>query len=336
MADKVDMFMPIWIGDYLADTNHLTAEEHGAYLLLLMAAWRRGGRLPTDPAILSRMASVPRGRWDRVWASIGGFFTADGDTLVQNRLTEELTKAMGRREAAVRNGRMGAKRYSQGEQERADRNRLTRSQRLAAARAIATHTVEEWTDLIVELKGRCARCTERVDKLQKDHIVPIYQGGSDGIENIQPVCQRCNQSKGPEAKNWKEIRRSGDWETKPNAQQNAQQPRAFGSQQTPNSSPSPSPSPSLSLIRGEEDPPNPPDENLEDPANDQGSYGELNPDAAIDPLTGYGLIRVVMKAVEDVRPDLGLYNPGRWAPKAAREFIDAIPSGRRTDLVSRQ
>jgi uncharacterized protein YdaU (DUF1376 family) len=108
VSEKVDIFMPIYIADYLSDTNELSAEEHGAYLLLLMAAWKRGGRLPTDSLRLQRLAMVPEKRWQRVWGMIARFFSLDGDALVQHRLNRELAKAMSRRESASANGRRSA------------------------------------------------------------------------------------------------------------------------------------------------------------------------------------------------------------------------------------
>ncbi len=79
-------YMKIHVGDYLADTRHLTAEENGAYLLLLFAMWRHGGSLPNDHKKLARIASVSPRRWKKVWAEIEGFFEIEGDVITNKRL----------------------------------------------------------------------------------------------------------------------------------------------------------------------------------------------------------------------------------------------------------
>lgn len=80
-----------------------------------------------------------------------------------------------------------------------DQNKQTRAQRLSAAREKATHTNEEWSQMVSFFDHTCVRCGARETELVQDHIVPLYQGGCDGIQNIQPLCRRCNSSKGPEA-----------------------------------------------------------------------------------------------------------------------------------------
>ena len=47
MSEKTDIWMPLYIGDYLADTTGLDAEKSGCYLHWLMRYWR-DGPLPND------------------------------------------------------------------------------------------------------------------------------------------------------------------------------------------------------------------------------------------------------------------------------------------------
>jgi 5-methylcytosine-specific restriction endonuclease McrA len=84
--------------------------------------------------------------------------------------------------------------------------RQIRAQRLAAARALGTHTADEWQALVSRFAGRCVRCGASDRAVEKDHIKPLYQGGSDAIDNLQPLCARCNCAKGPEATNWAAYR----------------------------------------------------------------------------------------------------------------------------------
>lgn len=92
-------------------------------------------------------------------------------------------------------------------------NSRLRAERLRAARAKATHTSSQWEALVRRFGGRCVQCGEIPSKrLQKDHITPIYQGGSDGIDNLQPLCGSCNARKGPDCFNWSAYRESNGFE----------------------------------------------------------------------------------------------------------------------------
>jgi len=60
--------------------------------------------------------------------------------------------------------------------------------------AEGSFTNEEWDALCEKYDYRCLACGEK-KKLTKDHIVPIVLGGSNYIDNIQPLCQPCNSRK---------------------------------------------------------------------------------------------------------------------------------------------
>lgn len=106
---KPDTWMPLYIGDYVADTMHLTTEEHGAYLLLLMTAWNRGGKVPNNDAQLALICRAERKAWSRLRDVVLAFFEVDGEFLVQPRLTKEYEKAVRLNAKQKANGAKGGR-----------------------------------------------------------------------------------------------------------------------------------------------------------------------------------------------------------------------------------
>lgn len=93
MGRKTDAWMPLYIGDYLRDTMHLTTAQHGAYMLLIMTAWTRGGSLPTDEKFLAGTVKMSLDQWRKNWPSLREFFRQADGTLVQGRVLQEVEKS---------------------------------------------------------------------------------------------------------------------------------------------------------------------------------------------------------------------------------------------------
>lgn len=78
------------------------------------------------------------------------------------------------------------------------RNRLKR----VIVKELGGHTYGEWELLKKQYNYTCPCCGlsepftgQRSLYLTEDHIIPLSKGGSDLIENIQPLCLSCNIKK---------------------------------------------------------------------------------------------------------------------------------------------
>jgi uncharacterized protein YdaU (DUF1376 family) len=90
-------WMPLYVGDYLADTAHLRAAESGAYIHLIMHYWRNEG-LPDDDMQLAAIARMTLEEWQKARPLIEPLFKAG--RWKHKRIETELAKARQRTDAA--------------------------------------------------------------------------------------------------------------------------------------------------------------------------------------------------------------------------------------------
>lgn len=83
-------YMQLYVADYLADTPHLTTEEHGAYLLLLFSYWQTGKPLRVDR--LSSAARLSNERWTDVKRTLKEFFREVDGVWIHLRVENDLAK----------------------------------------------------------------------------------------------------------------------------------------------------------------------------------------------------------------------------------------------------
>lgn len=101
-------YLPLWTDAYLADTRHLSATEHGSYLLLLMTAWRtKDCSLPDDDKLLARFCSLRLQQWMKIKPTIMEFFEVENGKIKQKKLTQMYHFANTKRESARSNGKHG-------------------------------------------------------------------------------------------------------------------------------------------------------------------------------------------------------------------------------------
>ncbi|QFH71044.1 DUF1376 domain-containing protein [Enterobacter sp. E76] len=119
-------YMQLYIADYLADTMHLSTEEHGAYLLLMFNYWQTGRAIPKNR--LAKIARLSNDRWSAVEPSLKEFFNDNGIEWVQERIERDLEavrSSVSQKSAAGKASARARKAKKTTESERVDNDRST-------------------------------------------------------------------------------------------------------------------------------------------------------------------------------------------------------------------
>lgn len=92
MSRQSSAWMPLYIGDYLGDTQRLTTEQHGAYLLLILDYWRNGPA-PDDDAVLQQITKLERAAWKKHRPALARLFQITDGEWRHKRIDKELAEA---------------------------------------------------------------------------------------------------------------------------------------------------------------------------------------------------------------------------------------------------
>ncbi len=90
-----------------------------------------------------------------------------------------------------------SKKWAENNPEKVRQAKINNLRRRRAARHTSRghFTVEEFKELCARYGNKCLACGDTEAVLDADHVVPLTKGGSDSINNIQPLCGSCNRKK---------------------------------------------------------------------------------------------------------------------------------------------
>ncbi len=160
-------FMQLYVSDFIGDTLHLSTEQIGAYMLMLMAMWNAGGKLPSDEAKLARVARMSVKKWRAVADDLMAFFEVSEGFISHNRLTKELQKSESKSQSRASAGAEGGRAKALKDKEVRVANAMREPQHLPD-----TITIEDSSSLRSEENARAPKQKFQVE-FDRD-IWPIY------------------------------------------------------------------------------------------------------------------------------------------------------------------
>ncbi len=88
-----DHWMPFYVGDYLADTTHLSTLEHGAYLLVIFWLWKSRKPIPDTDDAFTKVTRLTAVEWRAIKTTILALLAPARGGWTSKRVTIELARA---------------------------------------------------------------------------------------------------------------------------------------------------------------------------------------------------------------------------------------------------
>src|SRR5260221_4485381 len=102
--------MPLWVADFYSKTYHLSREERGAYLDILMKTWVRNCQPFRDDAKeMALVLGITVKRWLQLRPNLAPFFDLSSGTWRQEKLEKEFAFVSERATITKRNGALGGR-----------------------------------------------------------------------------------------------------------------------------------------------------------------------------------------------------------------------------------
>ena len=119
-------YIQLYIADYQADTAHLTLEQKGAYMELIMNYWQTEKPLNNSDDRLASVLKISKRRFQTMKKLLAEFFTVEGDIWTHGRIESDL-------ESVLKKSRKASYAASEGARKRANDRLRTLSVRSANA-----------------------------------------------------------------------------------------------------------------------------------------------------------------------------------------------------------
>lgn len=109
MTKKTDIWLPVYCGDYLKDTQDLTLTEHGAFFRLMMAYWQLGPLDQTNGKCFRIAGAYTQEEQQAVQTIIDRFFYVEDGLIRNKRLDAEKIRSIEFKNKQAANGRLGGR-----------------------------------------------------------------------------------------------------------------------------------------------------------------------------------------------------------------------------------